>query len=65
MGALRANGLRVLAFVALGALAGCGADGEPIQPSMNATLAVSADGSVNVRGGVGVYQGPVSLFIGF
>jgi hypothetical protein len=65
MHALRGNGLRVLAFIALGTLAGCGADGEPIQPSMNAAVGISADGSVNVRGGVGVYQGPISLFIGF
>ena len=57
--------IRVMAFVALGVLAGCGIDGEPVQPSLNAGIAVSSDGSVNARGGIGLYQGPVSLFIGF
>jgi len=65
MRVLRVNGFRVLAFVALGALSGCGADGEPIQPNLSAGIGISADGSVNVGGGVGFYQGPISLFIGF
>jgi len=65
MRALRVNSIRVLAFVALGTLAGCGVDGEPIQPNVNVGVGVSSDGSVNVGGGVGVYKGPISLFFGF
>jgi hypothetical protein len=65
MDALPAKTARVLAIIALTALAGCGADGEPVQPSLNAGVGVSSDGSVNVRGGVGLSQGPVSIFFGF
>lgn len=45
-------------------LVGCGADGEPIQPSMNANIGVSGSG-VNSYGAVGLHQGPVSLYLGF
>jgi hypothetical protein len=48
----------------LSALTACGADGEPVQPTMNAGLSVGT-GGVRVGGGVGVSQGPVSLFFGF
>jgi len=65
MHALRGNFTRMLALVALTALAGCGADGEPVQPTMNAGIGVSSNGNVNVRGGVGLHQGPVSVFFGF
>ena len=63
MRAMRMSGLRILVFVALGTLAGCGADGEPIPPSMSAGIGVSSNGYVG--GGVGIHQGPISLFIGF
>ena len=56
--------IKVLAFVALGVLAGCGVDGEPVQPSLSAGVAVSS-GGVYAGGGVGLRQGPLSLFIGF
>ena len=46
------------------ALAGCGVDGEPIQPSMNATLGLSSSGAYTA-GNVGLSQGPVSLVLGF
>ncbi len=65
MAALRGNFIRMLALVALGTLAGCGADGEPIQPSLNAGVGVSSNGNVKVRGGVGLHQGPLSVFFGF
>jgi hypothetical protein len=65
MYALRENAGRVLAVVALTALVGCGADGEPVQPTLNAGVGVSTDGNVNVRGGLGLHQGPVSLYFGF
>ena len=51
-------------LVVLSALAACGADGEPVQPTMNAGLTVGA-GGVRVGGGVGVSQGPISLMLGF
>ena len=57
--------IQVFAFVALAALAGCGAEGEPIQPTMNAGIAISNDGNVHTNGGIGLHQGPVSLFFGF
>jgi len=56
---------RALAVLAFVTLAGCGADGEPIQPTMNAGIGVSTNGNVHARGGVGLHQGPVSLFFGF
>lgn len=56
---------RLAAFLTLLAVAGCGVDGEPIQPTMNLGLGLSTDGSAHVGGGVGLSQGPVSLFMGF
>ena len=57
--------IQILAFVALAAVAGCGADGEPIQPTMNAGIGISSNGIVHANGGVGLHRGPVSLFLGF
>lgn len=54
--------LAALALLTL--LAACGADGEPLTPSMNATVGVSGSG-VSVGGGVGLHKGPVSLLLGF
>lgn len=45
-------------------LAGCGADGEPVQPTMGANLGIS-NGGVRVGGSLGLTQGPVSLAVGF
>ncbi len=45
-------------------LAGCGADGEPVQPTMNATIGYGA-GGVNTWGGIGLHQGPLSIYLGF
>ncbi|MEX0278908.1 MAG: argininosuccinate lyase [Ruegeria sp.] len=53
----------VLLMVVGAALAGCGADGEPIQPTMSANVGVGTSGTyggVGVglrRGGLGVYLG--------
>ena len=44
-------------------LAGCGVDGEPIQPTLNAHLGVGSSGAY-VGGGVGLSQGPLSVFLG-
>ena len=65
MAALRLKSVRVLSFVALATLGGCGVDGDPIPPTLNAGLGVSSDGDVNVRGGVGFGRGPISLYFGF
>ncbi|UAB89266.1 argininosuccinate lyase [Ruegeria sp. SCSIO 43209] len=53
----------VLLIAVAAALAGCGADGEPIQPTMSASVGVGSSGTyggVGVglrRGGLGVYLG--------
>ncbi len=56
--------LRVILLISAGfALASCGADGEPIQPTMSANVGVGSSGTyggVGVglrRGGLGVYLG--------
>ena len=56
--------IRTFALLALTALAACGADGEPIQPSLNANVGVSGSG-VHVGGGVGLSKGPFGLSLGF
>ncbi len=50
-------------FLAM-ALAACGADGEPVQPTLNAGVNVSSSG-VHVGGGLGLHKGPFSLNLGF
>ncbi|MEX0366586.1 MAG: hypothetical protein AB3N22_10985 [Ruegeria sp.] len=52
----------VLAVTAL--LAGCGADGEPVQPTLNAGVGISNSGAY-VGGALGLHKGPVSVFLGF
>ncbi len=53
-----------MTFLSLVVLAGCGADGEPIQPTLNAGVGVSDSGKVRVGGGIKLRQGPVSVRIG-
>jgi len=55
---------RVMAVLVLVVLAGCGADGEPVQPTFGAAVGVSSDGGVTAAGGVGLHKGPFSLFFG-
>jgi hypothetical protein len=45
-------------------LAGCGADGEPIQPVVNGTVTVNNSG-VHSQIGVGATRGPVTVQLGF
>lgn len=45
------------------AIAGCGVDGEPLRPSLNAGIGIDA-GGVHVGGNVGARKGPVSIAIG-
>lgn len=52
------------ALVLIAVLAGCGADGEPVQPTMSADVHVSPSG-VNLGGGLGLHKGPLSLNLGF
>ncbi len=56
--------IRALALLAFTALAACGADGEPVQPSLNANVGVSGNGP-NVGGAVGLHRGPFNLYLGF
>jgi hypothetical protein len=56
--------MRWVLALALGTtLAGCGADGEPVQTTRNATISVTPDG-VAASGRVGVRHGPVSVTFG-
>ncbi|MGR3760463.1 hypothetical protein ACUXV3_10090 [Roseobacteraceae bacterium NS-SX3] len=54
----------VLALIGMAALAACGADGEPVRPTLNAGVGVGG-GDVHVGGAVGLHKGPVSVFLGF
>lgn len=56
--------IRVLMFLGVAAvLSACGADGEPVRPSLNAGLGLSSSG-MHVGGAVGVSKGPVTLSVG-
>ncbi|WP_170452228.1 hypothetical protein [Ruegeria arenilitoris] len=56
--------LRVIALIGPAfTLAACGADGEPVQPTLNANVGVSTSGTY-VSGGVGLHRGPLSVFLG-
>lgn len=52
--------IRVIAFGALVALAACGADGEPIKPTLNAGVSLGS-GGVNTNVSVGARKGPLSI----
>ena len=54
---------RVIALLCLAVLTACGADGEPVQPTMNTGIGITPDG-VKVRTGVGVKAGLVNLGVG-
>ena len=54
----------ILTITCVAALSACGADGEPVQPTMGATVGIGSGGAY-VAGGVGVAQGPFALFFGF
>jgi len=56
---------RILGVLMLaGLVAGCGADGQPIQPSLNAGIGIGPNG-VNPHVGVGLHKGPVGVHLGF
>ncbi len=50
-------------FAVCAALAGCGADGEPIHPTFAGSVSVGSSG-VYTSGGVGLSSGPISIFVG-
>ena len=54
---------RVLGVLALAALAGCGADGEPIRPTAKATVGVGERG-VNGTVGTGIVSGNIRVDVG-
>ena len=55
--------IRISAALAmLTLLAACGADGDPIRPSLNSTLSVTPSG-VSLGTSLGVSKGPVSLAV--
>ena len=51
---------RIIAVLALGVLTACGADGEPVQPSMNANVGVGP-GGVSGSTGLTLKKGNFSL----
>ncbi|OWU79040.1 hypothetical protein [Phaeobacter sp. 22II1-1F12B] len=58
------NLTRTLAvLLSLSILAACGADGEPVQPTVSGGVSVSRSG-VHATGGVGLNRGPFSVFLG-
>ena len=52
----------MLAVVAL--LSACGADGEPIRPSMDTTIGINSDGDVSTWTSLTASSGNVSVSLG-
>ncbi|WP_438826195.1 argininosuccinate lyase [Ruegeria atlantica] len=56
--------MRLVFLISAGfVLAGCGADGEPVQPSMSANVGVGSSGTY-VGGGVGLRRGGLGVYLG-
>lgn len=56
--------VRVVLFIAAGfALAACGADGEPIQPTASLGVGIGSSGT-HVGGGVGFRRGGLGVYLG-
>ena len=53
----------VLAMIVLATLTACGADGEPVRPSVNAGVSITPSG-VYPSASVGTRVGPVNVSIG-
>ena len=52
--------IRATLLLSILALAGCGADGPPLKPSVNTTVSVGS-GGVHTSTGVSVRSGPVTV----
>ncbi|WP_299403394.1 hypothetical protein [uncultured Roseobacter sp.] len=56
--------MRLLApLMICGLLAACGADGEPVTPSVNGGVTINQNG-IYPRASVGVGKGPLSIWLG-
>lgn len=56
--------VRVVLLIAAGfALAACGADGEPIQPTASLGVGIGSSGT-HVGGGVGFRRGGLGVYLG-
>lgn len=53
----------ITALLSAAVLAACGADGEPVQPSVNSTVTLSSSG-VHAGTSLGLRQGPVAMTMG-
>lgn len=51
-------------MTALLILAGCGADGEPTRPSLNAGVGIDSSGNLKTRASVGTRIGPLGVSLG-
>ena len=54
---------KVLTFLALTALAACGADGEPVTPTASTTITGGSDG-IQVAQNLRLNKGPVTVTLG-
>lgn len=48
----------------LALLAACGADGEPVRPSVNTGISINSNGKVTPRTNISVRQGPIRIGVG-
>lgn len=53
--------IRAAATIALALLAGCGVDGEPVKPVVEAEVGLSSSGA---RAAVAVTRGPMTIYLG-
>jgi hypothetical protein len=53
----------ILALLTAAAVSGCGADGDPVQPTRNATITLTEAG-LSTKTQVGLAKGPLSVSLG-
>ena len=57
--------MRIAMLLAMtGLLAGCGADGKPTRPTVNAGVGIDGNGNVRTGASVGTRVGPVNVRVG-
>ncbi|MEO0401180.1 MAG: hypothetical protein AAF214_02280 [Pseudomonadota bacterium] len=54
---------RAFCLLAIVALAACGVDGEPVQPTGAVSVGIGS-GGINAGGTIGVRKGPLSVGVG-